>query len=346
MAAEPKNPLDDFKPYTKEDLDSPEAILKCQGILLDLQKKIMEYGTAIKDAVKSTVKGELTLWQLIKNERDPILQANKKKPAFAQAKELAKTTWYKSLLGSYKAALDKRKTAVVQRRVELDEEKKRRDSGKITAWISWGCGWIGYLAMGLAIVGFLGPFIAINMVREEISQGKWVNVDLVDEADAQDITLEEITTDEFDAGSDFDDFEMERETVDWDEIRQEVEKRRMEAYEEMKKNGTLDEYEFEVNEDAWNFDDDDDDDESEPKEPLQEQKKPDSDDEEFSEIEVDRSFYDDDTPKGEPYKRDPELAKKMEETQAEIDRLEKQVAMQKAMEFAAEAKRNQEEHER
>ena len=63
---------------------------------------------------------------VIKQERDTQLETCNKKPAFVQMKEMANTTWYKVILGSYKAALDKRKAAIIKRVVETDEEKQSK----------------------------------------------------------------------------------------------------------------------------------------------------------------------------------------------------------------------------
>jgi hypothetical protein len=65
-ALQPKDPMEGFKPYTKEDLGTPEAQLKFQDVLLDLQKKIMEYAAAIKNQVVQAATGEIPIETMIK----------------------------------------------------------------------------------------------------------------------------------------------------------------------------------------------------------------------------------------------------------------------------------------
>lgn len=201
----------------------------------------------------------------------------------------------------------------------MNEEKKRRESGSVTAWLSWGCSWITYIVFGLAIVAFVCPVIAINIVREEVSKGNWVNVDVEVQmpTEVRNITLEEVTqtkSADDDEDEDWDDdLEEPKDDIDWDSIREEVEKKRMEAYEEAKRNGTLNEFEEDLEEIDWGFDDDEEDEQKE--EPEEE------DDEDFDEILVDRDFYDD----------------KIDEKKAELEKLEKELEQQKLEEAAAAA---------
>ena len=184
--------------------------------------------------------------------------------------------------------------AIVKRHVEIFDAKKKRDEEhKLTAWVKWGAGWLSYLCVGLLILCFLGPFAAISLVRDEISKGNWVNVDA---------PVETVTTEEPVAKPTFADDEDDdnvSDEVDWDAIRADIERKRMEQYEEAKRNGTLDD--FEPVEDEWGFEDE------EEETPAQAsaaqeavinitkvQQQSDSDDEDFDEIEVDKSFYDDD----------------------------------------------------